>query len=72
MRQGRIRLRCLPERRSSDVLDLLAQVWLSASRRTLTYCIAIVSLGMGVAAFVCLSALNESFAESLKLRTWTS
>lgn len=50
------------------MLDLLAQVWLSASRRTLTYCIAIVSLGMGVAAFVCLCALNESFADSLKLR----
>ncbi len=50
------------------MLDLLAQVWLSASRRALTYCIAIVSLGMGVAAFVCLSALNESFADSLKLR----
>jgi len=50
------------------VFDLLGQVWLSASRRTLTYCIAIVSLGMGVAAFVCLSALNQSFTDSLKRR----
>jgi len=53
---------------SSDVFDLLAQVWLSASRRTLTHCIAIVSLGMGVAAFVCLSALSQSFSDSLKHR----
>jgi putative ABC transport system permease protein len=50
------------------VFDLLSQAWLSASRRTLTYCIAIVSLGLGVAAFVCLSALSESFADSLRHR----
>jgi putative ABC transport system permease protein len=50
------------------MFDLLAQMWLSASRRALTYFIAIVSLGLGVAAVVCLSALSDSFADSLTHR----
>jgi ABC-type antimicrobial peptide transport system permease subunit len=50
------------------VFDLLAQMWLSATRRALTYFIAIASLGLGVAAFVCLGALSESFTDSLTHR----
>lgn len=68
MLRRRIPPRHSPERTSSSVFDIVAQVWLSASRRALTYCIAIVSLGMGVAAVVCLSALSESFADSLRHR----
>ncbi len=50
------------------MFDLLTQLWLSTARRTLIYGIAIMSLGMGVAAFVCLGALSGSFVESLKQR----
>jgi hypothetical protein len=52
----------------TDMFDLLAQIWLSATRRALTYFIAIASLGLGVAAFVCLGALSESFTDSLTRR----
>ena len=50
------------------MFDFLAQVSLSATRRALAYCIAILSLGMGVAAFVCLGALSESFTDTLRHR----
>ena len=50
------------------MFDILAQLWVSATRRMLTYFIAIVSLGLGVAAFVCLGAFTQSFADSLTQR----
>jgi ABC-type antimicrobial peptide transport system permease subunit len=50
------------------VFDLIAQIWLSATRRALAYSIAVVSLSLGVAAFVCLGALSQSFTTNLTYR----
>jgi len=41
------------------MVDLLGQVLLTIARRPLAYLLAVLSLGIGVAAFLCVGALNE-------------
>ena len=40
--------------------DFLSQVWMAIARRPLTYFLAVLSLGIGVAAFLCVAALTEA------------
>jgi hypothetical protein len=52
--------------------DFFAQLWSSLTRRLLTYFMAVLSLGLGVAAFVCLGAFDRSFTDNLRHKTSSS
>jgi putative ABC transport system permease protein len=45
---------------SSEMRDLMAEAWRSLSRRSLTSVLAIVSVAMGVSAYLCVVSLSES------------
>jgi hypothetical protein len=48
--------------------DLLTEVLLSLRHRTLSYGLAVLSLGLGLGAFICLSALGRAFGDGLERR----
>lgn len=47
--------------------DFVSQVWLAISRRPLTYLLAVLSLGIGGAAFLCVSSMGEAMLGMLGL-----
>jgi len=51
--------------------DFLSQVWMAIARRPLTYFLAVLSLGIGVAAFLCVAALTEAMLAGTT-RNWAA